>query len=211
MRGLTPQLSLTRGSARSPSSFADLTAPKRCVRPTAPPWVQAASASSTVALIDRSEGRCLTPRENASRDVIRIVGGSSARTPTASTARRMLLARLGGRRPAHGWSALRSLSARAGKKAARKAEKKAAQALKLTRALQREEAEAFRSGKVWARWLRTAQQGTAGHSTAQHGTSHHSTGVGRPYGYLRGSTLADLVTRCFRTSTTRPARSSSAP
>ena len=65
-------------------------------------------------------------------------------------------------RPAHGWCALRSLSARAGKKAARKAEKKAAQALKLTRALQQEEAEAFRSGKVLA--------GSARHSTAQLGS-----------------------------------------
>ena len=36
-------------------------------------------------------------------------------------------------------------------KAARKAEKKAGQALKLTRALQHEEAQAFRSGKVLAR------------------------------------------------------------
>ena len=70
--------------------------------------------------------------------------------------------RLGCQRPAHGWCALRSLSARAGKKAARKAEKKAAQALKLTRALQREEAEAFRSGKVLA--------GSARHSTAQLGS-----------------------------------------
>ena len=70
--------------------------------------------------------------------------------------------RLGCQRPAHGWCALRSLSARAGKKAARKAEKKAAQALKLTRALQQEEAEAFRSGKVLA--------GSARHSTAQLGS-----------------------------------------
>ena len=70
--------------------------------------------------------------------------------------------RLGCQRPAHGWSALRSLSARAGKKAARKVEKKAAQALKLTRALQQEEAEAFRSGKVLA--------GSARHSTAQLGS-----------------------------------------
>ena len=74
----------------------------------------------------------------------------------------MLASRLGCQRPAHGWCALRSLSARAGKKAARKAEKKAAQALKLTRALQREEAEAFRSGKVLA--------GSARHSTAQLGS-----------------------------------------
>ena len=101
--------------------------------------------------------------------------------------------RLGCQRPAHGWSALRSLSARAGKKAARKVEKKAAQALKLTRTLQREEAEAFRSGKVFA------------------GSARHSTGVDRPNGYVQAFTHADLVTRCFRTSTTRPAHSSSAP
>ena len=77
--------------------------------------------------------------------------------------------RLGCQRPAHGWCALRSLSARAGKKAARKAEKKAAQALKLTRALQQEEAEAFRSGKV----------------LAPHGTAQHSSGVDRPNGYVQ--------------------------
>ena len=75
--------------------------------------------------------------------------------------------RLGCQRPAHGWCALRSLSARAGKKAARKAEKKAAQALKLTRALQQEEAEAFRSGKV----LRTAQHSTARELTGLTDTS----------------------------------------
>ena len=64
MRGFTPQLSLTRGSARSPSSFADLTEPMRWVRPTAP-QAEVASASSPVALIGR--GRSVTPREHASR------------------------------------------------------------------------------------------------------------------------------------------------
>ena len=52
---------------------------------------------------------------------------------------------------------LRTLAA----KAERKAGKKAAQALKLTRALQQEEAQAFRSGKV------PAQHSTAQHSTAR--------------------------------------------
>ena len=60
---------------------------------------------------------------------------------------------------------LRTLAA----KAERKAGKKAAQALKLTRALQQEEAQAFRSGKVLARSLSTARHSTAQHSTAQHG------------------------------------------
>ena len=46
--------------------------------------------------------------------------------------------------------ALRTLAAKAGKKAERKAGKKAAQALKFTRVLQEEEALAFRSGKVLA-------------------------------------------------------------
>ena len=64
---------------------------------------------------------------------------------------------------------LRTLAA----KAERKAGKKAAQALKLTRALQQEEAQAFRSGKVPTR---SAQLSSAQHSTARHSTALHSTG-----------------------------------
>ena len=48
-------------------------------------------------------------------------------------------------------------------------------------------------------------------SLAPHGTAQHSTGVDRPNGYVQAFTHADLVTRCCRTSTTRPAHSSSAP
>jgi hypothetical protein len=88
--------------------------------------------------------------------------------------------------------ALRTLAAKAGKKAERKAGKKAAQALKFTRVLQEEEALAFRSGKVLAGSAHpsparpspaqpspaqhsTAQHSTAQHSTAQHSTAQHST------------------------------------
>ena len=59
---------------------------------------------------------------------------------------------------------LRTLAA----KAERKAGKKAAQALKLTRALQQEEAQAFRSGKVPTR---SAQLSSAQHSKAQHSST----------------------------------------
>jgi len=97
--------------------------------------------------------------------------------------------------------ALRTLAAKAGKKAERKAGKKAAQALKFTRVLQEEEALAFRSGKVLAGSAQpsparpspaqpsTAQHSTAQHSTAQHSTAQHST---------RAKGLEDTCTRkCF--------------
>ena len=186
MRGFTPQLSLTRGSARSPSSFAGLTEP---MRPTEPPQAEAASASSTVALIGR--GRSVTPREHpwlgncalrrcshpiarTARKNARVVLAAATPgmpTPCARLVCPALAVGEGGEEGGAGSQAHARLAAGGGGGVPQ------------------------RQG---ARWLRTAQHSTARELTGLTNTS-------------KPSTHADLVSRCFRTSTTPPAHSSSVP
>ena len=196
MRGFTPQLSLTRGSGRSPSSFAGLTEP---MRPNEPPQAEAASASSTVALIGR--GRSVTPREHCCLGVIGNCALRSSSHPIASTARknaRVVLAAAPGMRTPCARLVCPALAVGEG------GEEGGAQGGEEGRAGSQAHARLAAGGdggvpqRQGARWLRTAQHSTARELTGLRDTS-------------RPSTHAYLVSRCFRTSTTPPAHSSSVP
>ena len=197
MRGFTPQLSLTRGSARSPSSFAGLTEP---MRPTEPPQAEAASASSTVALIGR--GRSVTPREHPCLGLIGNFALRRSSHPIASTARKNAHGALAAAAPGMPAPCARLVCSALA--VGEGGEEGGAQRGEEGRAGSQAHARLAAGGdggvpqRQGARWLRTAQHSTARELTGLTDTS-------------KPSTHADLVSRCCRTSTTRPAHSSSAP